>query len=131
MEMSGLPVLLGAMIASRVIRERGYKQLTNEEKVELMDAFSNARMLSLAPLLVLIGGFWLLRSHTSIAPWALNAGYFILLFAYCLGLTWLYNAKVAKLNVSEKFRLNFTLSQVVSGVGVAWFFFTVVSSGRM
>ena len=71
MEFSGYIALFAGVIVSRIINERGYRILSNEEKVRLMDGFSKARAYSLIPLLLLIGAYYLLMTKT-----ALDKGYF-------------------------------------------------------
>jgi len=71
MEFSGYIALFAAVIVSRIINERDYRILSNEEKVRLMDGFSKARAYSLIPLLLLIGAYYLLMTKT-----ALDKGYF-------------------------------------------------------
>ena len=60
MEISGFIALLLAVLASRIINERGYRHLSSEEKVTLMDGFSKTRAYSMIPIIILIGGYYLL-----------------------------------------------------------------------
>ncbi len=57
MQMSGIIALLVSLVASRIINEQGYRTLTSEQKIRLMDGFSNARAYSMIPVLVLAGSF--------------------------------------------------------------------------
>jgi hypothetical protein len=64
MEISGYIALFAAIIVSRIINERGYRVLSDEEKVRLMDGFSKTRAYSLIPLLILIGVYYVLMTKT-------------------------------------------------------------------
>jgi hypothetical protein len=125
MEVSGFIALFVAVIVSRIINERGYRALNDEEKIRLMDGFSRARAYSMIPLLVLIGGYYLLMSKTDIDKSILSIGYFGLLIAFVVVRSVMNHKKLASMKLPEVYRRYFTISQIVSLVGVAWFFYTV------
>ena len=125
MQMSGFVALLGAIVASRLISERGYRKLDAEQKVRLMDGFSTARAYSMIPLLLLIVGFWFLSSQTSIDKQYLTIGYFGLLIVYVIARVILNQRKIAQLVLPADYNRTFTMAQVVSFLGIAWFFFTM------
>ena len=125
MQMSGFVALLGAIVASRLISERGYRKLDAEQKVRLMDGFSTARAYSMIPLLLLIVGFWFLSSQTSIDKQYLTIGYFGLLIVYVIARVILNQRKIAQLDLPADYNRTFTMAQVVSFLGIAWFFFTM------
>lgn len=58
MEMSGWIALLGAVVVSRMVNERGLRQLNPDEKLRLMDGFAATRAYGLIPLVGLIALFW-------------------------------------------------------------------------
>jgi len=72
MQMSGLIVLLVAIVVSRMLSERGYRTLDADAKLRLMDGFSKTRSYSMIPLLVLIGAYWCLMTQTSMNKQSLN-----------------------------------------------------------
>ncbi len=128
MEFSAFVVFFAAIIASRVIHERGYRLLNAEEKVRLMDGFSRARAYSLIPILLLLGGYWLLITKTDFNRYVINSGYFGLLILYVVVRTWMNRKKLASLDLPPGYRRYFTISQIVSLIGVAWFFFALFQS---
>ncbi len=125
MEISGFIALFVAVIVSRIINERGYRALNDEEKIRLMDGFSKTRAYSMIPLLVLIGGYYLLMSKTDIDKSILSTGYFGLLIAFVVVRSVMNHKKLVSMKLPEIYRRYFTISQIVSLVGVAWFFYTV------
>ena len=125
MQMSGFVALLGAIVASRLISERGYRKLDSEQKVRLMDGFSNARAYSMIPLLVLIATFWFLSSQTNVDKKYLAIGYFGLLIVCVIVRVILNQRKLAQLDMPADYNRTFTIAQVVSFLGIAWYFFTI------
>lgn len=125
MQMSGFVALLGAIVASRLISERGYRKLDSEQKVRLMDGFSSARAYSMIPLLALIAAFWFLSSQTNVDKQHLAIGYFGLLIVYVIVRAILNQRKLAQLDLPADYNRTFTIAQIVSFLGIAWFFFTM------
>ncbi|MFN5321736.1 MAG: hypothetical protein ACK493_05505 [Planctomycetota bacterium] len=125
MQISGFIVLLTGIILSRIINERGYRKLNAEQKIRLMDGFSTTRAYSMIPLLLLIAAFWFLNSETNIDKQILTAGYFGLLLVYIIARVVLNQRKIAQLELPGEYTRMFTLAQVVSFIGVAWFFFAM------
>lgn len=125
MEISGYIALFAALIVSRIISERGYRILSDEEKLRLMDGFSKSRAYSLIPLLGLIAGYWLLTTKTDLDRKMLSTAYFGLLIAFVIVKSLLNQRKMTVLNLPAVYRRYFTIAQVVSLIGVAWFFYTI------
>lgn len=119
------------MAVSRIINERGMRRLTPEQKLRLLDGFSAARAYSLIPLLVLVGAFWLLSSRPEVNKQYLAIGYFSLLILFVITRVFLNQRKMGQLDLPQDYRRLFSLSQVVSCLGVAWFFFVMVTHGPM
>lgn len=130
MEMSGWLALLGGVVVSRIISERGYRQLSPDEKVRLMDGFSATRAYSLIPLVLLISLFWLLSTQTGVDRTYLGVGYFSLLILYVVARAYLNQRKLFQLQLPGNYRRTFTIAQAVSFLGVAWFFFALINANR-
>lgn len=126
MQISGFIALLAAIIVSRFISERGYRNLNPDQKLRLMDGFSSTRAYSMVPLLVLIAGFWYLTTKTEIDKQLVTTAYFGLLIVYIVLRTILNQRKLLSLGMPPEYRRMFMIAQAVSLVGVAWFFFTIV-----
>jgi hypothetical protein len=125
MEISGYIALIAAIIVSRIINERGYRVLSDEEKVRLMDGFSKTRAYSLIPLLILIGGYYFLMTKTDLHKGVISIGYFGLLIAFVIIRSIMNHKKMKTLGLPDSYRRMFTISQVVSLIGVAWFFYAL------
>ena len=126
MFISGVFVLFAAIVIGRVIHERAFRALDSEAKLRLMDGFSRSRAYSMVPVLILIGAYWYLRSHSSLDHGLLSVAYFGLLIVYIVVRSLWNQVKLAQLDMPAEYRRMFTIAQVVSLLGVAWFFFAVL-----
>jgi len=124
MPVSGIIALLVAMIASRFLSERGYRTLSPEQKLRLMDGFSSTRMYSMGPLLVLIAAFWFLMTQTDVNRQVVTMTFFGLLIAYVITRTVMNQRKLHVLDMPAEYRRSFLIAQAVSLAGIAWFFYT-------
>lgn len=125
MQMSAFVVLLATMIVSRIISERGYRKLDSDEKLRLMDGFSKTRSFSMIPLLLLIAAYWFLITQTDIDNQYVTIAYFGLLVLYVVIRSILNQRKLTQLELPTDYRRTFTIAQIVSFLGVAWFFFVI------
>lgn len=104
---TGMIVLLIAVFAGRLISERAYRLLSVEEKGQVMDAFSGLRKFSLVPLIVLVGGYYLLIEKARVTSFAASAVYFTLLLAYAIGVqVYIYRKMKARFPHPEFLRLH-------------------------
>ena len=97
MQASGFIALIAAIIVSRFISERAYRELDSDQKLRLMDGFSSTRMYSMIPLLVLVAAFWYLTTKTEINKSLIAAAYFGLLIVYVVVRTILNQRKLVVL----------------------------------
>ncbi|MCM2370401.1 hypothetical protein NB063_07160 [Rhodopirellula sp. ICT_H3.1] len=128
MQASGFIAILVAIVLSRFISERGYRELNSDEKLRLMDGFSSTRMYSMVPLLMLVAVFWFLTTQTDLSREVVGTAYFGLLIAYIVLRTVLNQRKLAALEMPTAYRRSFMAAQAISLVGVAWFFFTFLGT---
>ncbi len=126
MQVSGYIVLLLTIILSRILNERALRELTAEEKVRLLDGFASARAYSLIPLVVLVGGYWLLLSQTKIDGRFLSFAYFGLIIVWIVVRTYLNQSKLRELQMPASYRQRLMISQSISLGGCAWFCFTLL-----
>ncbi|HQX51917.1 MAG TPA: hypothetical protein PLY87_05125 [Planctomycetaceae bacterium] len=77
------------------------------------------------PLLILIAAYWYLITQTSLDRQLLNIGYFGLLIVYVVVRSILNQTKLTQLAMPADYRRMFSIGQVVSFLGIAWFFFAV------
>ena len=127
MQLSGFVVLLIAVVVGRLLNERAYRTLDSEEKLRLMDGFSKTRAYSMLPLLLLIGGYWYLMTQTPLDRLTLNVVYFVLLIIYVVARSVWNQMKLVQLEMPSNYQRKFTITQVVSLLGVAWFFYAMFS----
>ncbi len=125
MQKSGFVAIIGAIIISRIISERGFRRLSDEEKVRLMDGFSAIRAYSMIPILLLIGAYWFIATRTVVSQQYLTIGYFGLFITYVVALAFLNQHKLHQLGLPSNYRRAFTIAQAIRFLGIAWFFFTI------
>lgn len=130
MAVSGYIALMLAIVASRIINERGYRILSAEEKLRLMDGFSSARAYSLIPLVILICVFAFLLTQTALDKSIVTGGYFTVLVVYVVLRSVWSHRKMKSLLMPATYRRYFTISQLLALLGTAWFFFTILSDQR-
>lgn len=120
-------ILLATVVVSRIISERGYRGLDSEDKVRLMDGFSQKRMYSMLPLLALIGLYWFLSTQTEFDGQLLTIVYFGLLVLYVI-ISAVINQKILmRLQMPKDYCRLFSAAQVISLCGIAWFFFAILN----
>jgi hypothetical protein len=125
--MSGFVVLLGTLVVSRILHEKGYRRLDPEQKIRLMDGFSATRAYGLIPLVLLIAAYWLLMSQTEVDKSLLTIAYFASLIAYLGIRAFLTQRKLDQLAMPAPYRNSYTAAQTVSFVGLAWFLFAMLN----
>jgi hypothetical protein len=123
MQATGIIALFAAILVSRIVNERAYQKLAPDEKLRLMDGFSRTRAYSLVPLLIMIAVFWLLMTQTTLEKQVISVGYFGVLAAYVIVRSVLNRQKLIQLKLPAEYRRAFAIAQIVSLVGLAWFFF--------
>lgn len=108
--------------------ERGYRTLNDEEKIRLMDGFSKTRAYAMIPVIALIGVYFFLMKKTDLDKTVLSIAYFTLLVLFVIIRSILSHRKLSKMNLPNSYNNPYTLAQVVSLVGVAWFFYTIFAT---
>ena len=113
----GLVILLGCVIASRVMAERALRQLTPEEKVRLLDGFATIRVYSFLPLVPI-----LLLAVAAPKMFPRESGWLILLSllglaVYIAFLHVCIAQKLARLELPESYRRKLLLSRHVTHLG--------------
>ena len=113
-----LVVFLLTSIAGRVINERAQRQLTAEQKAELLDAFSSQRAFGLIPLVVLVGIYFVLVYRTSMPYRTVTFGYFGALLVY-LGIMFRSTQRTMRgLALPPSYMKLFGVGRVVQYLGV-------------
>jgi hypothetical protein len=91
-----------------------------------MDGFSKTRAYSVIPLVVLVILFYFVATQVKIDQIVLMVSYFALLLTYVVVNAIINQRKLQALQMPKPYQRFFTLAQVVSMLGVAWFFFTML-----
>lgn len=125
---SGFIALFIAIIVSRIINEKAFKLLTDEEKLRLMDGFSKSRAYSIIPLLILVGIYFYLVTKISLDSGPITIIYFGMLIVYVVVRVTLTVKKLNQLNMPANYRKLLTVSQAVSLLGFAWLFYSLIQS---
>jgi hypothetical protein len=91
-----------------------------------MDGFSAARAYGLIPLVALIAVFGIVSTQTNVDRTYVGIGYFSLLILYIVARSYLSQRTLIQLELPKNYRFTFTVAQLVSLLGVAWFFFALM-----
>jgi hypothetical protein len=125
---SGIIAVLASMIMSSFINERAFRVLSAEQKVRLMDGFSNYRKLAMIPLTILIAAFYLLATQTTIDRQSLFVAYFASLTIYVICSNITIHRKMKSLQMPSEYVYYFSIGQIVSVAGTGWFFYVVLET---
>jgi hypothetical protein len=116
-EAAAFIVLFGLVIASRFVSESGFKLLSGEQKVTVIDAFSAHRKYSLLIFVLLISpGFFfpgLISRHLFLA----------IVFVYFLSVAGLAYRKLSSLNVKTEYIHRYLLSLLLVVAGFSGYTF--------
>lgn len=89
------PVLLVAILVSRVINERAMKKLPDDKRLGLIDLFSKNRIVSIVTLVVFVLLFFASLRFMWFDPWV-SIGIFLGIFVIYLGLNKVHALKTLK-----------------------------------
>ncbi len=117
---SGVVLMLVSIAVSRLLHERGYRQLTPEEKLRLMDGFSATRAYSIIPLMIGLGVYWVLSNQPGINQRALGTGFVVAFAAYIVLRLYFNYRKIVALEMPPHYRSAYVSSQGIALAGVAW-----------
>jgi hypothetical protein len=120
----GLVILLVTAVISRIVSERAYKLLSQDEKARLMDAYSGMRAYCLLPLAAIIGAYVLASSRWPNYEGLLTSLYLAALVAYiAISQVFVYRT-LGGLGVTNRwFHGLFVASRVVLYLGIATIIF--------
>jgi len=112
---ASLMVLLVSILVSRIISERALKKLNSEEKIKLFDAFSNMRMYSMMPLVMLILMLFMFKHvYFLFAP---------AILAYMLILNIFIFRKLKRIDIPKNIVGHFMFARSIAFVGFLAFLF--------
>jgi hypothetical protein len=103
---------------SRMLAERAFRQLSSDQKVTLLDAFSTIRSYSIAPVifivLVMVGVPFALPEYRL---WGLLAG-IVLLVVYMIFMHFLVTGRMRSLGLPPEYVRQFLTARYVSYAGI-------------
>ena len=116
-------VLITSVVVSRVIQEKGYKQLSADEKVKLLDGFSGLRIWANIPMLGLALGFYLLYVLHVPDFWFWYFVLFALIFLYQFILVYWVYRKMTEMQISSGYIRFWGISRLIVYSGMILFIF--------
>jgi TRAP-type uncharacterized transport system fused permease subunit len=114
----GVISFLALIFLSRFYHEKGMSALNPDEKVKLLDSFSNMRKYYLIPIMFLIGVFYVVKPYLSehylVSFFTLLAA--ILIFALIVSIV--SYRKVKRLSLNKEYMKHYYISRAILYIGV-------------
>jgi hypothetical protein len=125
----GMGLFLLSSFGSRLVKERGLKNLSNEEKGKLVSAFAKTRVNNIVLLLGIVVIYMVivfLEQSGSNLGFNPHLAYFVVLAVYLLVSYYLTFKRLSEMNAPEEY-IKFTkISNLISGFGFASFLASMV-----
>ena len=120
--MIGLVVMLIAVLGSRMVNDRATKKLSAEDKAVLVDAFSSNRTWSLALMILLISGYFVVLRFELVDVFV-GLGIYITLLVAFIAIQAITNLKkLARLGLPKEYITSHNVSTLIRIAGFAAFF---------
>jgi hypothetical protein len=124
----GIVIFLLLIVVSRFLNERAIRTLNSEEKVKLIDSFSNMRKYNLIPIIVLIGLFFFLTSYFPEFYLTIIISYFGLLIIFVIITSLRTFKKLHKLELPAIYIKRYIVSMIVQYFGLSILFTSIILS---
>jgi len=125
----GMGVFILSTFGSRLIKEKGLKQLSNEQKGKLISAFTKTRINNTVLLLGIVVIYMVIvffeQSGTDFG-FSPHLAYFTVLAAYLIFNYYLTFKRLAEMNAPEEYVKYTKISTLISGFGFASFLASMV-----
>ena len=118
--MLGIVGMIIAVVVSRMVNEIGFRRLTAEEKIRLIDGFATTRLYSMLPILAALALFWILSTQTSLDQTILSACFIGVILIYHVALMILNQRTLGRLDLPQNYRRTFLISQLLGCIGLVW-----------
>lgn len=115
-------IFLVFIFTSRIINEKANKKLTSEKKVELIELFSNSRIMTYVFIILLVGSYFLILKYKIFEPLASMVIYMILLLIFIVFKTKSSYDKLKLNNFPDAFIKSYLLASVIRVLGILLFF---------
>ena len=122
----GIIVLFACYALSRFISEKGLKTLNSEQKVALVDEFSNQRKYSFIPIAIILVAYLIIIQLQSEH---ITFYYFLFLLALIIILAIMHfitSKKLHKLNLPKSYLKFYTVSRIVNYFGLGIFLGAII-----
>lgn len=117
-----IAIFLGCVLISRIMGERALRQLSPDEKVRLLDAFSTLRAYSFVPLIVIVLAAIGLPKLFPNGPWWLSILVLSACGIYVVALHVFEVRKIGKLGLPQSYTHRHFSSRYISYVGIVILF---------
>ncbi len=118
----GFIAFITAYVAGRIISERALKLLTEDQQKNLLQGFSNYRMLSLVGIIVIVVIHYALRFFVPESSAASMPAIITALVLYLLANTAISYTKLKNLEMPDEYINRFLFSSLIQYIGLFLFF---------
>ncbi len=108
----GIAVFFISIIFSRIISEKAFIQLSQEQKISIVDSFSKMRTYNLIPIGTILLAFFLLEKYISLNSIGVFS-FLAALSAFLIFFQWLSVRKLKKLDLPEKYIKKYFISRLI------------------
>ena len=122
----GLIVFFVLLVASRFLNEKALKILSSEEKVKLLDGFSNMRKYNLIPIIVFIGIYFLMNKYFPQLYLVIFISYFGLLIIFVILTSIITFKKLHKLELPKNYIKKYIFSMIIQYIGITILFTSII-----
>ncbi len=125
----GIAILFISIIFSRIMSEKAFNQLSQEQKVSIVDSFFKMRMYNLIPIVLIVIAFFLIDKFISLNSIVASLSFLAALSAFLILFQWLAIRKLKKLDLPGIYLKKYILSRLVVMSGfIFWVGITLSSS---
>ena len=124
--MIGLLVFLLFILFARMLNERANKKLSIEKKAELVDVFSQYRIITFAVMIVILLAYFLMLKTELFSPTVIMIVYIGLLVAYISGYTFLAYKKLKNHDFPGAYIKTYLQSAVIRMSGIVMFLSLII-----
>ena len=117
--------MVATVIIANFLNRRAFNILSPEEQHRLLCDFTSARRYSMIPVFVIVVIYLILLIQTKIDRTLLSIGFFSALFLVVVFRSIWNHVQLVRLEMPPEYRSRYTIVQIVSMFGIAWFFFAM------
>jgi hypothetical protein len=122
----GIIVMLICIVLSRIISEKAHKNLTSEQKVSLIDSFSEMRKYNLLPLAVIFIVFIFAKYLKPALGMSFYIIFLIAILSFLVGLQIIVFRKLKRLEMPKSYTKIYVLSKIIVLSGFTFWIGTMI-----